>query len=128
MRELQAAAGSGALDLDETVTGYVYFRADWLRRHQLDPSRCSVIGVMGESMEPTLTEGCSILLDHQSQELRDGRIFVVRTSSGVVVKRIGKDSVGGRLLLSDHAAWEPEPLPADALVIGEVRWMGRVFR
>ena len=26
-------------------------------------SQCKVIGVKGESMEPTLTDGCSILID-----------------------------------------------------------------
>ncbi len=30
-------------------------------------------------------------------------------------------------MISDHPAWEPVPLPADADAIGEVVWMARVL-
>ncbi len=63
VHRLQAAAGGGALELDETVKSYAYFRHEWLSRQGLVADRCSIIGVMGESMEPTLPEGCVVLLD-----------------------------------------------------------------
>ena len=75
-------------------------------------------------MEPTLPEGCTILVDRGRRRRRTGGIFVVRSADGVVVKRAGKDASGGWLLLSDHPAWEPVPWPRDAVVIGEVKWMG----
>lgn len=125
VRELEAAAGSGALDLVETVTGYVYFRVDWLRKHQIKSEEYSVVGVTGESMEPTLPDGCSILLDHGRTELRDGAILVVRTDDGVVVKRAGMTASGTWALTSDHDAWESMPLADDAIVIEEVKWMAR---
>ena len=124
IRELQAAAGSGALALDETVKGYVYFRVEWLRKQRIKSEQCSVIGVTGESMEPTLPSGCSILLDHGRTRLRDGAIFVVRTVDGVVVKRAERVARGRWILSSDHDAWEAVPMPDDAVVIGEVKWMG----
>lgn len=125
IRELEAAAGSGALALDDTVKGYVYFCIEWIRKHGINPERCSVIGVTGESMEPTLPNGCSILLDHGRTRLRDGAIFVVRTGDGVMVRRAKKTDGGMWMLDSDHEAWEPITLAADAVVIGEVKWMGR---
>ena len=57
VRELRTAAGGGALDLDEAITGYVYFRTSWLRKYRLNPERCCIIGVTGESMEAT-HRGC----------------------------------------------------------------------
>ena len=63
VHRLQTAAGSGALDLDEAVKSYAYFRHEWLSSQGLVANRCSIIGVMGESMAPTLPEGCVILLD-----------------------------------------------------------------
>ena len=90
IHRLQAAAGGGALDLDETVKSYAYFRHEWLSRQGLVAERCSIIGVMGESMEPTLPEGCVILLDRNRRSRREGRIFVLRTEEGLVVKRAGK--------------------------------------
>ena len=124
VRRLQTAAGSGALDLDEEVKTYAYFREEWLKRRGLVATRCSVISVMGESMEPTLPDGCVVLLDHNRRSRRKGKIFVVRTEDGLVVKRAGKDPGGRWQLVSDHPAWPPQPW-ARAMVIGEVKWMAR---
>ena len=43
IRELAAAAGGGALDLDETIRGYLYFRREWLDRQAIDPTQADVI-------------------------------------------------------------------------------------
>ena len=128
--ELAATAGGGALALDETVTGYLAFRRTWLDRRGLDPTRCAVIEVKGESMEPTLPAGCSILVDRNSRRRRAGCIYVVRGDEGLVVKRAGKDDAGGWLLESENDAPEyvPIPWPVDAEPIGEVRWMAASLR
>ena len=126
-REVEAAAGGGAVNLDEApVKGPVWFRRDWLDDHGIDPTRCVVISVRGESMEPTLPAGTKILVDRERTRRRAGRIFVINTGEGLVVKRLGRR---GRqwLLLSDHPSWEPAPWPRDADVIGEVRWASRTF-
>lgn len=126
VRELAAAAGVGAIDLDESIRGYLYFRREWLDRRAVDPTRADVIKVRGESMEPTLPDGCSVLLDRRRRSPRDGRIYVARTDEGVVVKRLQR--VSGRwTLTSDHPAWRTETLLADADVIGEVRWMAQTI-
>lgn len=127
VRELAAAAGGGALDLDETIVGYLYFRLDWLDRHALDPSQCDVIRVSGESMEPTLPEGCSILVDRARRRRRHDRIYVIRTDHGIVVKRSGRVPGGHWQMISDHPAWRPRPWPPAAEIIGEVRWMARLL-
>ena len=127
VRELQSAAGGGVMDLDETVTGDVYFRAQWLKKHGLNPDRCSVIGVTGESMEPTLVDGCSILLDHDRRQLRAGGIFVVRTGDGLVVKRAGRGRDGGWQLCSDNPDWTPVPWSDDADIVGQVMWTARTL-
>ncbi len=127
VRELAAAAGGGALDLDETITGYAGFRRTWLDRHALDPAHCSVIKVMGDSMEPTLPQHCSILVDHRRRCRRGGHIYVIRAEDGLIVKRAGKDAAGGWLMVSDNPAWPPAPWPADAAVVGEVKWMARTL-
>ena len=124
VHRLQTAAGCGALDLDEAVKSYAYFRHEWLSRQDLVADRCSIIGVMGESMEPILPEGCVILLDRNRRQRRKGRIFVVRTEDGLVVKRAGKGT-GGWQLVSDHPRWPDAPWPSDATIIGEVKWMAR---
>ena len=127
VRELAATAGGGALVDTETVTGSVWFRRDWLDRHGLDPNQCSVIQVVGESMEPTLDDGCSILVDRAHRRRRVGRLFVVRTEEGLIAKRAGTDDDGNWLLVSDHPSWPSVPWPKDAPVIGEVRWKAKTL-
>ncbi len=127
VRELAAAAGGGSLVDIEKVTGSVWFRRDWLDRHGLNPNQCSVIGVRGESMEPTLEDGCSILVNRAQRRRRVGHLFVVRTDEGLIAKRAGKDDDGNWLLVSDHPEWPPALWPKDAPVIGEVRWKAKTL-
>ena len=125
VHRLQSAAGGGALDLDESVKTHAWFRREWLSRRGLTASRCCIINVTGESMEPTLPDGCVILLDRNRTRRHAGHIFVVRTEDGLVVKRAGKNAERGWQLLSDHPSWAPVPWPGGAEVIGEVKWMAR---
>ena len=126
-REVAAAAGGGTVNLDDApVKGPVWFRRDWLDGQGMDPTRCVVISVRGESMEPTLPAGSKILVDRDRTRRRAGRIFVVATGEGLVVKRLERR---GRqwFLASDHPSWQPVPWPREAEVIGEVRWASRTF-
>ncbi len=128
--ELAGAAGGGAVVEHERITGRVKFRRAWLARHGLAAGECRVIQVLGESMEPTLIDGCSILVNQSSRRRRVGRIFVVRTDDGLVVKRAGKDRADAWQLVSDNPnkhAWPTVAWPADAPVIGEVKWTARTF-
>ena len=120
--DLASAAGDGSAVPLEEAKGFVLFSDDWLRRHRLDPVRCSIIRVRGESMEPTLPDGCSILVDHTTRSRSSERIFVVRTNDEVVVKRCVKGTEGWRLV-SDHPAWHDSAWPGDAEIVGQVRWM-----
>ncbi len=125
--EVAAAAGSGAEVYDETPTGTVPFRSDWLSRNVINPANCNVISVRGESMEPTLPDGSSIIVDRSRRELQAGRMFVMRTEEGLVVKRLGKDDKSRWEVRSDNPEWPSTPLTYGAEIIGEVRWVARTF-
>ena len=124
--EVAAAAGSGAEVYDETVTAKVPFRSSWLRRNRINPRHCNIISVRGDSMEPTLPDGCQVIVDRNRKELRNGRIYVMRTEEGLVVKRV-KQNAQGWWLMSDNPTWAPLFLSEDTDIIGEVRWLGRTF-
>ena len=126
--EVAAAAGGGAEVYDETVVGRLWFRDDWLDRQAIDPKQCNVISVRGESMEPLLPSGCSILVDRSQgrRRRRVGRILVLRTEDGLVVKRVGREE-GNWRIESEHPAWPPVPWSDTTEIVGEVRWLGRTF-
>ena len=66
------------------------------------------------------------MVDRARTERREGRLYVVRSADGLVVKR-ARRSGDIWILESDHPAWSPTPWPEDALTVGEVRWMVRSF-
>ena len=124
--EVDTAAGTGAVVHDERITGQMKFPARWLRREGLNPEMCRIIRVVGESMEPTLRDGCSILVNHERKKRVDGRIFVVRTEDELIVKRALYNKEHGWLLASDNADRRSWPMLlwwADARIVGEVRWV-----
>ncbi len=128
--ELASAAGDGADVYDERVIGRVKFLRSWLGRHGLVARHCRIIQVSGESMEPTLVDGCSILVNHASRRRHVGHIYVVRTGDGLVVKRAGRDEAGVWQLVSDNPnkhLWPSRPWPPDAVIVGQVKWAARTF-
>lgn len=122
--DFASAAGDGAADATETASGVVWFRRDWLAERGLDSAQCAVIKVRGESMEPTLPEGCSVLVNRASRGRQAGRIFVLRTDDGVVIKQL---AVQGQIwsLVSSHPDWPPVEWPAGTEIVGRVEWMAR---
>ena len=124
LRDVRAAAGWGAVVESEPVIGHMAFPRRWLERHRLQPDRCSVIEVIGDSMEPFLEDGSWILVDHGRNALVSGRVFAVWTGDGLLVKR-ARRARGGWRMCSDNDAYGSLPLPRASRVVGEVKWAGR---
>ena len=127
--ELACAAGGGAEVLSEDVIGRLWFRRDWLDEHGLNATQCAVLGVCGDSMQPTLADGAKILVNRASRQRRTNRIYVIRTDDGVIVKRLSKAGRNWRLVSdnADKAAWPNITLPARAEIIGQVVWTARTL-
>ena len=124
LMEVASAAGVGAEVYDETPIGLLWFRNDWLLSHSIDPEQSNIISVRGASMEPTLPDGCSILVDRKRREPHEDRIYVMRIAEGLVVKRLGLDEEDRWELRSDNPDWRATPMSPEAEIIGEVRWYG----
>ena len=125
--EVASAAGMGAEVYDETPVGLLWFRNDWLQSHSIDPEQSNIISVRGASMEPTLPDGCSILVDRKRRDPHQGRLYVMRTEEGLVVKRLGLDEEGRWEIRSDSPDWRVTPMSPGTEIIGEVRWSAVTF-
>ena len=111
---------------DENVIKLIGFRRDWLRKHGINPDKCSLIDVLGNSMEPELRDKAIILIDHQRTRRLVGRIFAVRSDDGLQIKRLAHENHDW-LLVSDHERYKPVRWPREAEVIGQVMWTGRTL-
>ncbi len=125
--ELASVAGNGATFLSEDVLGRVWFRRAWLDEHGLNAEHCAVIGVMGDAMEPTLTDGAKILIDRTQTDWRTGDVFVIQAPDGLMVRRAGEAANGKALMLSDNPSSEAAAWPDEAKILGRVVWTARTL-
>ena len=53
-------------------------------------------------MEPTLADGCAVLVELGRRRPRDGGIYVIRIGDELIVKRVVRAPEAGWLLVSDN--------------------------
>ncbi len=119
---LGAAAGPGAMAVDEAPFDSFRFSRRWLRDQGLSGAQLSAIRVQGDSMEPLLHDGDEILVDRAQRSLRDG-IHVVRLGDALMVKRLAAAGPGRATLLSQNFQYPPVEVALDELeIVGRVVW------
>lgn len=85
------AVGYRVDQLDEQDPEPLVFRADWFKSRGFTPSRLVATRVSGNSMETTLFDGDTIVINLDQAEARDGEVFAVRYDDQLVVKRMFKE-------------------------------------
>lgn len=127
--KVSAVAGAGAsLETDGNVLGMYAFRRDFLRREGINCKKSVLMMVRGDSMEPLLKDGDTILVDQNCNMPADGQIFVVGLGDELMVKRLQKTSLGWNIcsLNQGYTPISVEGDQEDFRVYGRVRWFGRV--
>ena len=119
--DVRLAAGVGAFADQEPVPSEVKFLKSWLRDHHLRAKDLFLADVLGDSMEPTICDGDSALVDESRTSPRSGRIYALRTGDGPLVKRLRKRDHRW-WADSDNEEYEPQPLDDRARIMGRVVW------
>ncbi len=119
--DVRLAAGTGTFAGHEPVAGEVKFHTSWLREHHLRAKDLFLADVLGDSMETTIYDGDSALVDETHTSPRSGRIYALRTGEGPLVKRLRKRDHRW-WTDSDNEEYEPQPLDDRARIMGRVVW------
>lgn len=129
--DAEVSAGPGSEPVESAPVSRIAFRVDWLRQITRGGiGELLVMTVDGDSMEPTLRQGDSVLVDMSQQrpQQKDG-IYVIRTDGGLQVKRVASNPVTGRItIISDNKEHYPafaDLRPDEVTVLGRVLWLGR---
>lgn len=127
IRVRDSIVGSRTVVRKSVITARIQFPWSWLSQEELMPRYCEIIGVVGESMAPTLPDGCSILVNERNTDLEDGRIFVIDAGEELLARRAQKRKGERWVLTSDNPDKKAWPTIADVpgRILGEVRWMWR---
>lgn len=127
--EVHLSAGNGAgksqVEIDFNEAQPQAFRADWIRQQQLKPKRLAALTARGDSMEPSIFDGDSLLVDTSQTEVIDKKVYALWYEGGERVKRLFRMPGGGLRIKSDNSAEYPEIILGPDYA-GQVRVIGRV--
>lgn len=128
--EVSAGGGSQLDNSEHANIEHYMFRRNWIRSGlNTQPEHLRMLSITGDSMEPTITHGDSILVDTSKTNPSPPGIFVLHDGCGLVVKRIEiiPGSQQPRLrILSDNTQYPPyERDMHDTRIIGRVVWFAR---
>lgn len=124
-----ASAGFGAINQDVYLPDdYIGLSTQWLNSKGLHKTSLTFILAEGDSMYPTIYNGDMLLVDRSRNQLKDGKIYVVRSGDQLWVKRI-QGIIGGIRLISDNKdVYAPVDVifndGLDFQVIGQVVFVG----
>ncbi|SHI68586.1 LexA family transcriptional regulator [Halodesulfovibrio aestuarii] len=122
-------AGDGSFEVEATPIEEHIFKESWLAQKGT-PSAMVLMDVIGDSMEPCICQGDTVLVDQAQTTLRADIIYAVGVDDSIMVKRVTAEH-NKITLLSDNPAYSPISIQGDELlsfrVIGRVVWSARDY-
>ena len=121
---IRASAGvtGFAVDVENKPDKPIIFRRDWVQQRGYSPASLYAVKVAGRSMEPTLFDGDTVVVDTAHAAPVDGEVFIVNAGGEVVVKRLARRS-GDWWMHSDNsnqALFPPVRCDESCFIIGRV--------
>jgi len=124
------SAGGGSFEVEDEIEGLYSFRKDWLRTRG-NSGNMVLMDIFGNSMEPELKEGDTVLVDQSQKDIVAGAVYAVGIDDTVMVKRLEKHP-NKLVLMSDNKDYSPIYLQGDDMdtvrIIGKVIWICREIR
>lgn len=114
---VKASAGHGEPVLEVDTEGQPnYFRSGWAQKNGYRPDALFSIVAMGNSMEPLIQNGASLIV-HRQTEIVSGRVHVLCRGDECYVKRLIRQMDGSILVKSENPDYkdvlisEDDPIP-----------------
>ena len=130
--KVEAVAGAGeSLETSDAINNLYAFRTDFLSRMNISATKSVLFQVRGDSMEPTIRDGDTILVDQTDALPQDGFIYLSTLGDALMVKRFQRIPGGWRLRSENPDRGYIDVQGGDQLsmlrVHGRVKWIGRVL-
>lgn len=101
--DVRLSAGDGAEWVAHPDSETLLFRAAWIRKRGLKPEACRALTVRGASMEPTLMDGDTVLIDTSRTAPVDDAVFALLYHGDMFIKRLFRlPGESGVELVSDN--------------------------
>lgn len=128
--EIKFSAGNGRTPVFDELSDSVSatYRREWFHRMGINPARAIRVKVHGNSMEPFLWAGNTVLVNLAETDIINGKVYAVRYGDELRIKRVYRKLDGGLILHSDNPDFLPrdEDVPASVAqehigIVGRVR-------
>lgn len=129
---VNAVAGAGeSFETDSSYAGMYAFSDDFMRTIGIKADSAEMMYVSGDSMQPLINNGDTVLIDKEDSKPIDGRIYVLSYGDALMVKRLQRTPRGWLICSENSSIYPPIPVEGQDLdqfkVYGRVRWVGRVL-
>lgn len=118
----------GSWTKETQILTHLGFASDSLREQGLEASRLSAIRVDGDSMEGLLSDGDTVLFDHDRNTMEGDAVYVIRLDDHLLAKRLQRQIGGGVSVISTNPAYQTMTVEKDNLsdleIVGRVVWVG----
>lgn len=125
---IEFSAGPGHVATYELVEAHepAAYRLSWFQRERINPEKVRRFRVSGDSQEPMLFDGDTILVNTDETTIMDGRLYAIRYGDELRVKYLFRRLDGTLILRSLNPRYPDEEVPAELAnehiaVIGRVR-------
>jgi len=124
------SAGTGSFECEENITDYLSFQTKWLAAKG-SVNHMVAMEVFGQSMEPMIREGDTVLIDQSQKNILAGAIYALGVEDTILIKRLEKHP-NKLVLCSDNRDYEPIYLEKEDMnklrIVGKVIWSCREYR
>lgn len=125
---IEFSAGNGRVANYESVEDSepAIYRRAWLRKYGLNPERLRRFPVHGDSQEPTLFHGDTVLVNLDETNIVDGKLYAIRYDDELRIKYLFRKLDGTLILRSQNPAYPDEEVSSELAnehisIIGRVR-------
>ena len=124
------SAGGGSFEVCPEVQQHYSFCRKWVKSKG-DPTQMVLMDIFGNSMEPELKDGDTVLVDQSQKAVIAGAVYAVGVDDTIMIKRIEKHPHKW-VLRSDNKDYAPiyirQEDASGLRLIGKVVWSCREFR
>lgn len=126
--DARCSAGGGSWNENSTILTRLAFTRYSLKRQGLRPDSLSAIRIAGDSMEPLLVDGDTVLIEHSLNTLEGEGVYVIHLDDHLYAKRLQRQFDGAIHIISENKAYKDMVVPKaklnDLRIIGRVVWAG----
>lgn len=120
------SSGHGAWNESAKVLTYLAFTRYSLRKQGLEAALLAAFRVDGDSNEPVLSDGDTVMVDLRRKDMRGDAVYVIHLDDHLYAKRLQRQFDGSLHIISENKAYQDVVVPKSHLdeleIVGRVVW------